>query len=57
MNTIPDTEPKRERGERPPDSRDPPLRFPERHEENPDYRKRKPVPLPDWWREEDERRE
>lgn len=57
MNAIPDTEPKRERTEKSLDPRDPPLRFPERHEEDLNYRGRKLAPLPNWWREDDERGE
>jgi hypothetical protein len=54
MNTTPNPEPKNRRTEKPVDPRNPPLRYPERHEEHPDYRGRRPAPLPDWRQEDDE---
>lgn len=54
MNTIPNSEPKHRRTEKPLAPRNPPLRYPERHEENSNYRGRRPVPVPDWRQEDEE---
>jgi hypothetical protein len=54
MNLIRETEPKHERTKKPLNPRNPPPRYPERHEEDPNYRGRRPTPLPDWWQEDGE---